>query len=117
MRTMILALLLLAAPFPALAEGELPYVLVLATGGTIAGEQKDPGTQEGYEIRRSIAEVIASVPEARKYARVEGEQFTNIPSPIVGQNVFSIQRPESPLLRQVLRSPAIVTAALGNIAA
>src|SRR6185436_18078653 len=37
--------------------------------------------QEGYEIRRSIGEVIASVPEARKYARVEGEQFTNIPSP------------------------------------
>ena len=37
--------------------------------------------------------------------------------PQVGQNVFSIQRPELPLLRQVLRSPAIVTAALGNIAA
>src|SRR6185295_16605733 len=80
MRILILALLLLAAPFPASAEADLPHVLVLATGGTIAGEQKDPGTQEGYEIRRSIGDVIASVPEAKKYARVEGEQFTNIPS-------------------------------------
>lgn len=81
MRTFILALLLLAVSLPASAQTDLPRVLVLATGGTIAGEQRDPGTQEGYEIRRSIGEVIASVPEARKYAQVEGEQFTNIPSP------------------------------------
>lgn len=81
MRILILALLLLAAPLPASAQAELPRVLVLATGGTIAGEQKDPGTQEGYEIRRLIGEVLASVPEARKYAQVEAEQFTNIPSP------------------------------------
>jgi len=81
MRTLILVLLLVAAPLSASAQTELPRVLVMATGGTIAGEQKDPGTQEGYEIRRTIGEVIASVPEARKYAQVEGEQFTNIPSP------------------------------------
>jgi L-asparaginase len=81
MRILVLTVLLLAVPYKAAAQAELPHVLVLATGGTIAGEQKDPGTQEGYEIRRSIGEVIASVPEAKKYARVEGEQFTNIPSP------------------------------------
>src|SRR5688572_24690234 len=80
MRTLILTLLMLAASLPASAQTDLPRVLVLATGGTIAGEQKDPGTQEGYEIRRSIAEVVASVPEARKYARIETEQFTNIAS-------------------------------------
>ena len=79
MRSCILALLVLFA-LPARAESELPKVLVLATGGTIAGEQRDPGTQEAYEIRRSIAEVVASVPEARKYARIETEQFTNIAS-------------------------------------
>jgi len=80
MRSWILALLILAAPLSASAQSDLPRVLVLATGGTIAGEQKDPGTQEGYEIRRPIAEVLASVPEAKKYARIESEQFTNIPS-------------------------------------
>jgi len=81
MRIWMLALFLMAAPSPAAAQKELPRVLVIATGGTIAGEQKDPGTQEGYEIRRPVAEVVASVPEIRKYARVETEQFTNIPSP------------------------------------
>lgn len=87
MRKLLLALpvlpvlLLLAAPSSAVAQSDLPHVLVLATGGTIAGEQKDPGTLEGYEIRRSISEVVAAVPEAKKHARVETEQFTNIPSP------------------------------------
>jgi L-asparaginase len=81
MRSWILALLLVSVSVSAFAESDLPKVLVLATGGTIAGEQKDPGTQEGYEIRRSIAEVLASVPEARKYARIDSEQFSNIPSP------------------------------------
>src|SRR5688572_1252950 len=80
MRSWKLVLLVLSFALPATAESELPRILVLATGGTIAGEQKDPGTQEGYEIRRSIAEVVASVPEARKYARIETEQFTNIAS-------------------------------------
>jgi L-asparaginase len=83
MRSWFLALLLLSGPASAFAEGDLPRVLVLATGGTIAGEQKDPGTQEGYEIRRSIAEVLASVPEARKYAKIDSEQFSNIASPNV----------------------------------
>ena len=80
MRCFILALLLLAAPLTAAAQSELPRVLVIATGGTIAGEQKDPGTPETYEIRRSIAELVASVPEAKKYARIETEQFSNISS-------------------------------------
>src|SRR5262245_44649289 len=81
MRIVFLAILLVAAPLRAVAQTEVPRVLVIATGGTIAGEQRDPGTQEGYEIRRPITEVMASVPEVRKYARVETEQFTNIPSP------------------------------------
>jgi len=54
MRSWIFALLFVFAPASAFAEADLPRVLVLATGGTIAGEQKDPGTQEGYEIRRML---------------------------------------------------------------
>ena len=72
--------LLLAVPVCA-AASDLPHVLVLATGGTIAGEQADPGTLEGYEIRRPISELVSAVPEAKKYARIETEQFSNIPSP------------------------------------
>jgi L-asparaginase len=80
MRNLLLALIILAAPLSAAAQTELPRVLVLATGGTIAGEQRDPGTLEGYEIRKPVSEILASVPEIRKYARVETEQFANIPS-------------------------------------
>lgn len=61
-------------------QSDLPHVLVLATGGTIAGEQGEPGTLGGYEIRKPIAEIVGDVPEIKRYAQVETEQFANIPS-------------------------------------
>ena len=61
-------------------QSDLPHVLVLATGGTIAGEQGEPGTLGGYEIRKPIAEIVGDVPEIKRYAQVETEQFSNIPS-------------------------------------
>ena len=82
MRLAILGVLLaIARPAFVSAQGELPRVLILATGGTIAGEQRQPGTQEGYEIRREIREILASVPQAARYARLDTEQFSNIASP------------------------------------
>lgn len=63
------------------AQVELPRVLVLATGGTIAGEQDEPGTLGPYKIRKSVNEVVALVPEIKRYARIETEQFSNLPSP------------------------------------
>src|SRR5215510_13676097 len=62
------------------SQSELPHVLVLATGGTIAGEQREPGTLGGYELKKPIAEIVSQVPELKKYAQVETEQFSNIPS-------------------------------------
>src|SRR5262245_51550770 len=62
------------------SQSDLPRVVVLATGGTIAGEQGEPGTLGNYEIRKPIAEIVAQVPELKKYAQVETEQFSNIPS-------------------------------------
>src|SRR5436190_1070314 len=50
---------------------DLPRVLVIATGGTIAGEQGEPGTLGGYEIRKPVAEIVAQVPELKRYAQVE----------------------------------------------
>jgi L-asparaginase len=58
----------------------LPKVLVIATGGTIAGEQREPGTFGPYEIRKNIDEIVDLVPEVRKYAQVETEQFLNVAS-------------------------------------
>jgi L-asparaginase len=63
------------------AEADLPRVLVIATGGTIAGEQTEPGTLGGYDIRKSANEVVALVPAIKRYAQIETEQFSNIPSP------------------------------------
>jgi L-asparaginase len=80
MKSWLLALFVLVAAPASVAASDLPRVLVIATGGTIAGEQRDPGTQDGYEIRRPVSELVSAVPEARKYARIETEQFSNIPS-------------------------------------
>src|SRR4051812_44504155 len=63
------------------AQASLPRVLVIATGGTIAGEQSEPGSLGPYSIRKSVNEVVALVPQVKTYAQVETEQFSNVPSP------------------------------------
>lgn len=64
--------------------GPLPKVLVIATGGTIAGVQDAPGTLGGYRAGTLTAEqVLASVPELGRYAQMEAEQFSNVASPLI----------------------------------
>lgn len=63
------------------AQADLPKVRIVATGGTIAGEQREPGTLVRYEIKKTANEIVAMVPEIRRYAQVETEQFSNLPSP------------------------------------
>src|SRR5882762_10647395 len=78
-----LVLVLCAMAWPALAQNtpSLPKVRVVATGGTIAGEQQQPGTLGGYEIKKSVNEIVALIPNVQRYAQVETEQFSNVPSP------------------------------------
>jgi L-asparaginase type II len=76
--TLAVAALLFQGVAP--APSELPRVLIIATGGTIAGEQGEPGTLGGYDIRKPIGEIVGEVPEIKRYARVESVQFTNVPS-------------------------------------
>jgi L-asparaginase len=75
----------LAIAGPALAQNRpgLPKVRVVATGGTIAGEQRDPGTLGSYEIKKSVNEIVALIPNVQRYADVETEQFSNVPSPSI----------------------------------
>src|ERR1043165_5398123 len=79
---MLITLAVAALLFQGVAQvpSEVPRVLIIWTGGTIAGEQGEPGTLGGYDIRKPIGEIVAEVPEIRKYARVEGLQFANVPS-------------------------------------
>jgi L-asparaginase len=72
--------MLFSVPLSHAEQADLPHVVVIATGGTIAGEQGEPGTLGGYEIRRPISEIVAQVPEIKRYAQVDTEQFANIPS-------------------------------------
>jgi len=62
----------------------LPKVLVVATGGTIAGVQQAPGTLGEYRAGALTAEeIIASVPELARHAQVETEQFSNVASTLI----------------------------------
>lgn len=62
----------------------LPKVLLIATGGTIAGVQNAPGSLGAYRAGTLTAEqIIASVPELAKHAQVETEQFSNVSSNLI----------------------------------
>ena len=62
-------------------NSRLPRVLVIATGGTIAGVQDAPGSLGSYRAGTLTAEqIIASVPELTRFAQIETEQFSNVPS-------------------------------------
>jgi len=71
-------------PAVPVAQPAKPKVLLLATGGTIAGVQNAPGTLGAYRAGTLTAEqIIASVPELANYAQVEAEQFSNVASTLV----------------------------------
>jgi L-asparaginase type II len=72
-----------ASPILAQTRPALPKVRVVATGGTIAGEQREPGTLGGYDIKKSVNEIVALIPNVQRYADVETEQFSNVGSPAI----------------------------------
>ncbi len=58
----------------------LPRVVILATGGTIAGSA-ETGTQPNYDSGQlSVDVLLDAVPELKKIARVSGEQVSNVGS-------------------------------------
>jgi len=61
----------------------LPKVRVVATGGTIAGEQREPGTLGDYDVKKGVNEIVSLIPNVQRYAQVETEQFSNVASPSI----------------------------------
>src|SRR3954467_7159521 len=58
----------------------LPNVVVLATGGTIAGAAASD-VQAGYSSGQvGVDQLLAAVPQAKKLAHLSGEQVSNIGS-------------------------------------
>ena len=100
MRNLFVAVSSLAAATSAYAQGggsaggtvvdtsPLPKVVVLATGGTIAGAATS-NVKAGYTSGQvGVQELLAAVPEAKKLARLSGEQIANIGSQDMNDSVW-----------------------------
>jgi len=73
---------------PALAADKLPTVVVLATGGTIAGAASSD-VQAGYTSGQvGVDQLLAAVPQTRKLAVLRGEQIANIGSQDMNDEVW-----------------------------
>jgi L-asparaginase len=82
------ALLALAAASPTFAADKLPNVVVLATGGTIAGAAASD-VQAAYTSGQvGVEQLLAAVPQAKKLAAMRGEQVSNIGSQDMNDEVW-----------------------------
>jgi len=69
-------------------DPSLPNVVVLATGGTIAGAAASD-VQAGYSSGQvGVEQLLAAVPQARKLANLRGEQIANIGSQDMNDEVW-----------------------------
>jgi L-asparaginase len=70
------------------ATAPLPTIVVLATGGTIAGAAASD-VQAGYTSGQvGVQQLLAAVPQARKLANLRGEQIANIGSQDMNDEVW-----------------------------
>src|SRR6188474_1935913 len=71
-----------------LAADKLPNVVVLATGGTIAGAAASD-VQAAYTSGQvGVEQLLAAVPQAKKLANMRGEQISNIGSQDMNDEVW-----------------------------
>lgn len=85
--TLLACLLVGAFAIPSMAQtpapvgAALPHVVILATGGTIAGSGTTNTQTTGYSIGKTgVEQLIRAVPELKGIARVDGEQIANVGS-------------------------------------
>jgi L-asparaginase len=82
-RLLLFFVLTIAVPAAAQEMPAAAKVRVVATGGTIAGEQQEPGTLGSYQVKKGVNEIVALIPHVQRYAQVETEQFSNVGSPSI----------------------------------
>src|SRR3954453_6182106 len=76
----LIIVIMIATVQCAIAQGKKPTVVILATGGTIAGAAAT-GTQSGYTSGAvTIDAMIAAVPGIKDLANIKGEQISNVGS-------------------------------------
>lgn len=70
-------------------RASLPNVVILATGGTIAGSAASNTDTTGYQAGAiGIQTLIQAVPEMKKLANVSGEQIANVGSPNINNDIL-----------------------------
>lgn len=79
MRKFLLVLVCLSWTYYAVSQ-QLPRVIVLSTGGTIAGQQPNTDKAGYLPGKISIDELLNNIPSIREKAIVQGEQITSIGS-------------------------------------
>jgi L-asparaginase len=82
------AILAVGLAAPGLAADKLPSIVVLATGGTIAGAAGSD-VQAAYTSGQvGVDQLLAAVPQAKKLATMRGEQVANIGSQDMNDEVW-----------------------------
>ena len=89
----VIILIATAAVASPTAEGQeskrpLPNIVILATGGTIAGSAAT-GTQAGYTSGQvTVKALLDAVPQLKKIAKVTGEQIANVGSQDISDAIW-----------------------------
>ena len=87
-RTILTLLIVVLAAAGGRTQSALPTVVVLATGGTIAGAAGSD-TQAAYKSGQvGVDQLLAAVPQAKKVANLRGEQISNIGSQDMNDEVW-----------------------------
>ena len=92
-------------------EKKLPNVLILATGGTIAGSGPTSTTTVGYKAATvPVQALIDAVPELKKVAIVRGEQVFQIASQnMTNDNWLKLAKRVNELLQQPTMESSLPT--------
>lgn len=89
LKPLILACAIGGALFNTAYAGDKPNVVILATGGTIAGTGATSTTTVGYQAAKlNVDKMIEGVPELKQVAEVRGEQVAQIASESMTNEVW-----------------------------
>lgn len=110
-RRWLAGLLLFAAAAGAAAQAVKPHVVVLATGGTIAGAGASAANSATYAAAKvPVDKLLAGLPELADVARVSGEQVFQIASEsLTNAHLLTLGRRVAALARQDDVSGIVIT--------
>ena len=103
-RRLLSAVIIIAAVQCAAAQARKPNIVILATGGTIAGAAAS-GTQAAYTSGAvTIDAMVAAVPGIKDLANIKGEQVSNVGSQDMS---FDIMLTLAKRINELMRKPDV----------